>query len=64
LNEPEPATPGNAPDRDPLAVGEAALDRAREVSKRIAERVKKLTEAETTEQVSLPSDPTDEVRPV
>jgi hypothetical protein len=66
MNTPEQGSSDSAHERDPLAIGEAALIRARKIAQRITERVKKLTEPQTgtTEQGSLPTDQTDQERPL
>lgn len=61
MNNPGQGSSDDSGERDPLAMGEAALNRARKIAQRITEKVKKLTEqdVDTKEQGSLPADPTD-----
>lgn len=67
MNTSQPAKADASLPLDSLTAGEAALDRAREVAQRIAERVKKLTDAaanETSDHASLSENPTEEQGPI
>jgi hypothetical protein len=49
---------------DPFTMGDALLNRAKDVARRIAERVRRLTGDTQTEHPPLPTDPTEEQPPL
>ncbi len=59
-NGPQRPGSGDLHGQDPFTAGDALLARAKSVSQRIAERVRRLAEDTQADHPALPSDPTDE----